>query len=469
MSELPIIHELPTSSTSLDVFRRLADKPGCLFLDSALSHKKLGRYSFVAADPFETVRLDVGESDALTRLQQKMALYSANRHANLPPFQGGAAGVLGYELSREMERLPHPAVDEFGFPGLAFGLYDIVVAFDHRQEKAWLVSQGFPETDVGKRVARAHRRVQQFLGWLNEPVVAVRDDAPAAKEPAAKEIDGPIVATDHPGVTSNFSEDTYQTAVASAIEYVRAGDIFQVNLAQRLLTPAAGHAVDLYCRLRERTPATFAGYYDANDFQIVSASPERFVRLEDGVVETRPIKGTRPTVERPEADMFSGKILMTDAKERAENVMIVDLLRNDLSRVCEKESVRVTQLCGLEEYGYVQHLVSAVEGKLEQQCSVFDLIRASFPGGSITGAPKVRAMEIITELEQTARGAYCGALGYIGWDGVADFNILIRTITASNGWWQFPAGGGITVRSDPRREFQETWHKAAGMLRALSK
>ena len=464
MSDSPIIHELPPASTSFDVFRKLVSKPGCIFLDSALPHKKLGRYSFVAADPFEVVRFRPGQTDAVVELQQSMAQFTASRVTGLPPFQGGAAGVLGYELSREIERLPEPRNDEFAFPAICFGLYDVVVAFDHEQDKAWLVSQGFPEVEPDKRTKRAEYRAQQFLDWIQEPAAAV-----GFVPESVAEVTSPAVVTARDGVVSNFCKQGYQAAIEAAIEYIRAGDIFQVNLAQRLMSEATDHAANLYGRLRERSPATFAGYYDAGDFQIASASPERFVRVADGMVETRPIKGTRPTVERPEADMFSGEVLKNDAKERAENVMIVDLLRNDLSRVCDAESVKVTQLCGLEEYGYVQHLVSAVEGSLAEGRSVFDLIRASFPGGSITGAPKVRAMEIIAELEQTARGAYCGSLGYIGWNGTTDMNILIRTITAANGWWQMPVGGGITVRSDPKREYEETWHKAAGMLRALRK
>ncbi len=209
------------------------------------------------------------------------------------------------------------------------------------------------------------------------------------------------------------------------------------------------------------------GYFDWGAGQIVSASPERFVAVRDRQVETRPIKGTRPRFQRAEADLFTGDELQASAKDHSENVMIVDLLRNDLSRVCLPESVQVTQLCGLETYEYVQHLVSVVQGELAAGKTAIDLICASFPGGSITGAPKVRAMEIISELEGTARGAYCGSLGFIGFDGNLDLSILIRTITCTRGWWQFPVGGGIVAASDPQTEYEETWHKANGLLRAL--
>jgi para-aminobenzoate synthetase component 1 len=288
------------------------------------------------------------------------------------------------------------------------------------------------------------------------PHVAASDLAPQFSVP------GPA------GLTSSFSEAQYLAAVARAIEYIRAGDVFQVNLAQRLLYPAADDAISLYLRLRQRNPATFAGYFDLGDFQIASASPERFLQVRGREVEARPIKGTRRRSRWPEADLFAGSELRESEKDRAENVMIVDLLRNDLSRCCDPESVQVTQLCGLEIYEYVQHLVSVVRGRLRPGATPLDLVRGAFPGGSVTGAPKVRAMEIIAELEPTARGAYCGSLAYLGFDGTLDASILIRTITAGRGWWQFPVGGGIVAQSDPRREYEETWHKAEGMLRALT-
>jgi para-aminobenzoate synthetase component 1 len=269
------------------------------------------------------------------------------------------------------------------------------------------------------------------------------------------------------GLWSNFTADEYRRTVQRAIDYIHAGDIFQVNLAQRLLFPAGGDPLSLYLRLRQRNPATFAAWFDLGEVQIASASPERLVSVRDRQVEARPIKGTRRRTARPEADLFAGDDLKASDKDRSENVMIVDLLRNDLSRVCLPDSVRVTQLCGLETYAFVQHLVSAVSGTLRPECTAIDLVRAVFPGGSITGAPKVRAMEIIAELEPTARGAYCGSLGYVGFDGWMDLSILIRTITAARGWWQLPVGGGIVAQSSPEQEYEETWHKAAGLLRAL--
>jgi para-aminobenzoate synthetase component 1 len=243
--------------------------------------------------------------------------------------------------------------------------------------------------------------------------------------------------------------------------------VFQVNLSQRLLAPADDDAVTLYCRLRCCNPAPFAGYFDLGEFQILSASPERFLRVLDRQVEARPIKGTRPRTGEPSRDSAAEAELLGSEKDRAENVMIVDLLRNDLSRACTAESVEVGQLCGLEAYRHVLHLVSSVGGRLRDGCSPIDLLRGAFPGGSVTGAPKPRAMEIIAELEPTARGAYCGSLGYLGFDGSMDLSILIRTITAGRGWWQFPVGGGVVAQSTPEGEYEETWHKAEGLLQAL--
>ncbi|MEQ8836183.1 MAG: anthranilate synthase component I family protein, partial [Lacipirellulaceae bacterium] len=232
-------------------------------------------------------------------------------------------------------------------------------------------------------------------------------------------------------------------------------------------------SVELYQRLRTRNAAPYACYLDLGDSQICSASPECFLTVRTGTegqrqVETRPIKGTRGRSPNAVADLFTGDDLLASEKDRAENVMIVDLLRNDLSRVCKPESVHVAKLFELETYAFVKHLTSVVRGELQEGITPLDLLRASFPGGSITGAPKVRAMEIIAELEPTARGAYCGSLFYQGFDGTFDSNILIRTVTASQGWWQLPVGGGITAQSDPEDEYRETWHKARGLLEALS-
>ncbi len=449
------------------LFRRLARRPHCLFLDSARFDPRLARYSFLTADPFEYLTLPADGRDGLGELERRLDRFRSPSLADLPPFQGGAAGLWSYDLGRSLERLPAPWFDEFGAPALAVGFYDTVLAVDHLESRAWLISQGFPASEPSERRRRAEQRIEQFKSWLLEP--APLTSLSISVERKARELLAPQFVVPGPeGLTSNLSTDGYLKAVRRAIEYIHAGDVFQVNIAQRLLFPAHDDAVSLYLRLRRRNPATFAGYFDLGPMQIVSASPERFLQVQSGRVEARPIKGTRQRTARPEADLFSGDELLGSEKDRAENVMIVDLLRNDLARVCRPESIEVTQLCQLETYEFVQHLVSAVCGRLAEGRSAIDLLRAAFPGGSVTGAPKVRAMEIIAELEPTARGAYCGSLGYLGFDGALDTSILIRTITASDGWWQAPVGGGIVAQSIAEREYEETWHKARGLIRALT-
>ncbi len=462
-----LVEPLPPALDPESVFMRCCDLSYCLFLDSALAHPTLGRYSFVAADPFETLVVPVGGSDALDRLADRLAAMRSNTIPDLPPFQGGAAGLFSYDLGRQLETLPSPRYDEFGLPAMAVGLYDVVFAFDQVDQRGWIVSQGLPETEPHRRRARASRRIAEARQWL-ERGERQPPHARSWRPPLHCDQLAPQFAVGGPaGLLSNLSEADYLEMVRRAIAYIYAGDVFQVNLAQRLLLPARDDSVALYRRLRRCNPAPFAGYFDLGEFQIVSASPERFVQVRGREVETRPIKGTRRRTSRPEADLFAGDELRGSEKDRAENVMIVDLLRNDLSRVCAPESVVVTQLCRLEVYQYVQHLVSAVRGRLRDEFGSIDLLKAAFPGGSVTGAPKIRAMEIIAELEPTARGAYCGSLGYLGFDGSLDLSILIRTITAGRRWWQAPVGGGIVAQSDPRREYAETWHKAEGLLRAV--
>jgi len=463
-AEFPLVRRFSRTPQPEAVFRRLCSKSHCLFLDSSLRHHQLGRYSFVTSDPFDVFRIGPDSPAPLEDLRKRMSPFCVQRRRDLPPFQGGAAGMLGYDLGRSFERLTRPQFDAFSIPAILVGLYDVVVAWDHETNEAWIISQGFPELEPSSRRRRAQQRLDQFTSWIAS--------APCEWDPVNQGSPVEIQSPQHPvgtsvPLTSNFSRTEYEQAVQQTIDYIRAGDVFQVNLSQRLLCETVEPAAQLYLKLRDRSPSTFGGYFDLGEFQIVSASPERFLSVIDDRVETRPIKGTRRCTSQPEADLFAAEELQNSEKDRSENIMICDLMRNDLSRVCQPDSVRVTQLCGLETYGYVQHLVSAVEGQLQKGSDALDLIAATFPGGSISGAPKVRAMEIITELESVSRGAYCGSLGFLGFDGTMDLNILIRTITAGKGWWQLPVGGGIVAQSSPRAEYEETWHKAEGLLRAL--
>jgi para-aminobenzoate synthetase component 1 len=458
-----------------ETFQRLAGLPHVLFLDSALKHPTLGRYSFLTADPFDWMwsrgrRVQVSSEPCPRELADPFAVLAAalgrfrvDPGPGLPPFQGGAAGMFGYDLCHHLERLPRPQFDEFQMPDLAVGFYDWVVAWDHASDRAWLISAGLPEEDPRRRRRRAERRLAEVRRHLRAAAIQAPWKSPRPPDNLVPQWPTP----GGNGVTSNFRRDAYLDAVRRSIEYIHAGDCFQVNLAQRLLYPVALHPIALYRRLRERNPATFSGYFDMGDFILASASPERFLRVENGEVETRPIKGTRPRGSTRAEDQRQVRELLDSVKDRAENIMIVDLLRNDLGRVCRYGSVHVPAVCRLESFPFVHHLVSEVRGHLRQELGPVNLLRAAFPGGSVTGAPKIRAMEIIAELEPTARGPYCGSLGYLGFDGAMDTSILIRTFTAGRGWIQFPVGGGIVADSVPEREYEETWHKAAGLLQAL--
>jgi para-aminobenzoate synthetase component 1 len=466
-SARPLVEELTPAPNPWVVARRLSFLGHLLFLDSADRHAERGRYSFVAADPVEWLvdsTRDPRWPDPFAELKRRVAAYPLATRPGLPPFQGGIAGLFGYGLQHAIERIPRPRVDEFRVPDLAVGVYDWVIAWDHAQDRAWLISTGYPEGR--ERAGSRLKEVGQAIECGDRPP-GLSDRSRQAWRPAATIQASQYPLPGHPGVTSTFDRPGYLDAVRRAIEYVHAGDCFQVNLSQRLLAPLTEHPLDLYARLRERNPAPFAAYFDLGDFAVASASPERFLKVTDGEVETRPIKGTRPRGKTPAEERERIAELAASPKDRAENVMIVDLLRNDLGRVCEYGTVRVPRVCQVETFRYVHHLVSEVRGRLAAGKTPADLLRACFPGGSVTGAPKVRAMEIIAELEPTARGPYCGSLGYLGFDGTMDASILIRTFTAGRGWVQFPVGGGIVADSDPEREYEETLHKAEGLLRAL--
>ena len=475
---MPVVEALVPAPDPWDAARRLAGWSDLLFLDSSAPLPHLGRFSFVCARPFLRLRSTGGNvtvatpsrrlnrrGDPFLVLQKLLRRYRSAPVPGLPPFQGGAAGLFGYDLCRHIEKVPKPLFADFSWPDLAVNFYGWVLAFDHQTGGAWLITTGFPRRELRAFQALAQRRQHWVLAQLDQkpprprrfPRLAAATAAPAPSYPVPGQ----------PGLFSNFSAAQYQAVVARAIKYIHAGDCFQVNIAQRLFTPLRDHPLSLYGRLRAGNPAPFAAYFDLGHHAIVSASPERFLRLDQGQVQTRPIKGTRPRGQTPGDDLAAAAELLASAKDRAENVMIVDLLRNDLGRVCDFGSVKVKSLCQLESYRFVHHLVSGIEGRLRPGLDAIDLLRAAFPGGSVTGAPKVRAMEIISELEQTARGPYCGCLGYLGFDGGCDTNLLIRTMVLGGGLAQFSVGGGIVADSEPRKEYEETWHKAQGLLQAL--
>ena len=444
-----------------------------------LNSPPLGRYSFLMADPFRFIVAQVGQENALAELSAVLQEYQLETIPDLPPMQGGLAGLFSYDLNRSFERIPSARTSEFDLPAIAVGAYDVVLAWDHWEGNCWLISQGLPETDPDRRARRAEQRASYFKRLLNDtsPETAVQcvrqrwsdgvNRWPGEPEAAEYPVDGSRI-----GLVTNFSRSDYLAAVQRSIDYIQAGDIFQVNLAQQLRCESKTDPLTLYRCLCRVNPAPFSCYFDLHPLlpestQIISCSPERLLTVRERMVETRPIKGTRRRTGRPMVDIGTKDRLLASAKDRAENTMIVDLMRNDLSKVCKDPSIHVTQLCELEEYKRVLHLVSAVVGEMQDDRGLTDLLAAVFPGGSITGAPKIRAMEIISELEPTSRGAYCGSIGYLGFDGNADLNILIRTITATRNRWHIPVGGGIVAQSDLQSEYEETWTKAQGMLEAI--
>jgi len=473
---------------------QLAGLPYRLFLDSATPGMRLGRYSFLTADPIAVIvskgprtqvislhgsAVPAADGDVLAEVGARLEPHRREPIAGLPPFQGGAAGYLAYDWGRVLERLPESRFDDLGLADAVLGIYDWVIAWDHTLSRAWLISTGLPETDPNARTRRAHERSAGVIEHLNRDVAidAGRDAKLPWLPPSGGSAAAPSYAVDSGWwdpqleVRSSFTHIAYLAAVRRVREYILAGDIFQTNLSQRFEAPLVEPPWDLYLRMRRHNAAPFAAFFETPEVSIISASPERFLRVDvGGHVETRPIKGTMPRGFGPEHDGALGQALSESAKDRAENLMIVDLMRNDLSRVCRPGTVRVPELFALEHYATVHHLVSTVVGELAPERTALDLLRAAFPGGSITGAPKVRAMEIIAELEPSQRSVYCGSLGYFSVTGALDTSIAIRTVIApaNRGRVYFNAGGGIVADSDPEQEYRETLHKARGMIDVLT-
>ena len=454
-----------------EILPRLAGRPGAFLLESALRSVPRARWSYLGAHPFlvlaakgrRTWTERAGQrSDAprgvFRELRALLGRYRASRAGEAGPDQPeltvGAVGFLAYELGRLIEQLPGRAPDDLGLPDLHLGLYDATLAYDHRHG-VWHASAA---EFAARSAAERRRRRQARIAALGDLVSSGPAPSPSCAAGSAG-AGGPL--------RSNFRRDEYQAAVARVLEYIRAGDIFQANLSQRFAAEWPPGAVELYRRLRRVNPAPFAAYYDFGAAQVVSASPELFLHVAGRRVETRPIKGTRPRGASAAEDRRQAAELSASPKDRAELTMIVDLERNDLGRVCAYGSVRVEEHLALESFPTVHHLVSTVAGELHEGRDLVDLLRATFPGGSITGAPKIRAMQIIDELERSARGVYTGALGFLGFDGVMELNLPIRTFTAGGGWAYFGVGGGVVADSSPAGEYEETLHKARGLVAAL--
>lgn len=446
--------ELPYQSDSTGWFEALADRPWAVMLDSGHPQNAArGRYDILSAEPRLRIvthgeTTDVSGTCTETSVDDPFEVlrrHLGTRRNPWPdlPFTGGALGYFAYDLARRIETLPSVARDDEHMPEMAIGIYDWAIINDHRERRAWLVAQG-PDA--------------QELRWQ---ALCERLTTPAPRVSRA-----PFRVQGAPA--SNLPRDDYLQAFHRIQHYIREGDCYQVNLAQRFCVPASGDPWLAYRRLRAINPAPFSAYLNLPFAQVLSASPERFLLLQEDRVETRPIKGTRPRHDDPAHDRALVEQLKSSVKDRAENLMIVDLLRNDLGKSCAPGSIRVPSLFEVESFATVHHLVSTIEGQLAAGMDALHLLRGCFPGGSITGAPKLRAMQIIEELEPNRRGVYCGSIGYIGYDGAMDTNIAIRTLVYSEGKLRFWAGGGIVADSSADAEYQETFDKAAAMLRLTS-
>lgn len=481
-----LIQKLDPAPSPESLLERLRAEPGVVLLRSSPAAPSHARCSFVTARPFLTFqsrgsrcetrcagRTEVRFGDPWRLLEALLSAYELRDELDLPFPLGGCFGYWGYDLKNFLEpRLPRRAVNDLEFPDCHVGFYDSLVAFDHLAGAAWILSTGL-DVDASRSTGRARQRLEDWNRFMSgsletrqafEPVIAPGPAIPSCHcgtDPGA----GAWVPFE-PGHT-NMTQSEYLAKVARAQAYIRAGDIYQVNLSHRLTrgVPATGPVI--FHALHEVSPAPFSAYLDGGDFQILSASPELFLKLNGAQIQTCPIKGTRPRSAEPAQDAQLAYQLQTSPKEMAELVMITDLLRNDLGKVCEFGSIQVSDLARLERFPQVQHLVSTVEGRLRPDVSHLNALAACFPGGSVTGAPKVRAMEIIDELEPVSRGPYTGALGYLGFNRESQLSMIIRTALCKDGLIHFQTGAGIVADSIPEAEYAETLAKARGFIAAL--
>ena len=470
--------------TPLSAFARLdSGAGGCLF-ESVVGGEKVGRYSFLGADPFllleargTAVRVTrfargAGErdevesleaADPLAELERRMAPYRPARVAELPPFTSGAIGYAAYDSVRYVEDLPDAPTDDLGLPDLSFAFYDRLVVFDNVTKSLDVVvladvGDGSPAAVAGARAA-ACARVDDTIRRLFTP-----SDWPAAADIGPRH--EPRSLSDGTA-TSTFPREAFLAAVDRAIEYIRSGDVFQVVLSRRIDLPCAYPPIELYRTLRVVNPSPFMFFLRTPAVTLVGSSPEIMVRLVDGTVTVRPLAGTRPRGSTPEEDRALAEGLLADPKERAEHVMLIDLGRNDVGRVAEIGTVVLSDVMSIERYSHVMHITSNVTGRLPPDKTAFDALRACLPAGTVSGAPKIRAMEIIDELEPRRRGPYAGAVGYIDFAGSMDTCIALRTVVIAGGMAHVQSGAGIVADSVPESEFQETLNKAKGLLVSL--
>ena len=461
---IPIYREIDADlETPVSAYLKVARPPYSFLLESVEGGERLARYSFIGTEPYSVLKTGPGQPDGdgdpITHIKGEMDRYQLIPIPDLPRFHGGAVGYLAYDIIRYFEpRVPEPPKDPLGLPEAVFMFSDTLLVFDHLRHNIKVVSHVFIDGDLEAAYAQATEKIDRMVERLSMPL----ENPPTMNVPAGTGRANPVVR-------SNFNQEDYEAAVERAKEYIYAGDVIQVVTSQRLERDTHAHPFQIYRALRATNPSPYMYYLHLDDFYIVGASIETLVRVEDGTVVTHPIAGTRPRGNTPEEDASFEKELRESEKQRAEHIMLVDLARNDVGRVSQPGSVKVTQLMEVEKYSRVMHLVSHVAGQLKADVTAYDALRACFPAGTLSGAPKIRAMEIISELEGEERGPYGGAVGYFSFSGNVDSAITLRTAVIRDGVAYVQAGGGVVADSIADDEYQETLHKAGALLRAIDK
>ncbi|MDY4079282.1 MAG: aminodeoxychorismate synthase component I [Clostridium sp.] len=442
------INELEKNLNPFYVYNIFKDELNSVFLDSSKEDKNLSKFSFIGINPFCNFTYkngngyingeEIQEKDPFIALEKLVNKYKINYDSNIP-FVGGAIGYFSYDIGRTIEVLPSTAKKKLEIPDAIFNFYNNLIIFDLQNKKTFISSLG-----MGEEIEDIEEKLKDY-----------------------KDISEPNIVESNNKFISNFEKEDYEKEISKLREYIRSGDVYIANMTRQVWCYNKEDSFSIYEKLRSINKAPFSVYMNFKDFQVISSSPERFLYVKDGIVHTRPIKGTRPRGKNSLEDMKNRKALENSEKDKAELLMIVDLERNDLSKVCKPNSVKVTELFKIEEYATVFHLVSTIEGELENGVSAVKCIRECFPGGSITGAPKIRAMEIIEELEKIRRNLYTGSIGYFDLRGNCDFNIVIRTIIKKDDKAYFGVGGGITWDSKEEDEWFETIDKGKALMRVL--
>ncbi len=455
---LPVYCEIGADlETPVSAFLKINRGGYSFLLESVEGGERLARYSLIGTEPYKLVSTKSGDSvDPLSLIATELSRYRIVPLEGLPRFCGGAVGYLSYETAARFERLPSPAKDSLGLPEALFMFTDTLLIFDHVTHKIKVLSHVHLDGDIEAAYAQAVNRLDALVNRLQQPLPV---EQPGKLSKSDVSICQPV---------SNFTREEFETAVDKARDYITAGEAIQVVLSQRMSQPTSVSPFAIYRALRSINPSPYMFFLDCQDFHIIGASPEILVRVEDGTVMTRPLAGTRPRGSTPAEDARLEEELRSDEKERAEHIMLVDLGRNDIGRVSQPGSVEVSDLMDVERYSHVMHLVTHVQGKLRDDMTAFDALRSCFPAGTVSGAPKVRAMEIIAEMEPEKRGPYAGAAGYFAFTGNMDMAIAIRTMVMKNSIAYVQAGGGLVYDSVPAKEYEESMNKARVLLKAVS-